>query len=76
MMQSSDALVHKDEMPDESEKDRLVEQLRSLEGAIAPGFSLEKDHFIFVSYNPDTIKSTALPGKVKENGFKAQLAGL
>lgn len=75
-MQLSDVLIHIDEMPDESEQDRLVEQLRSLEGVIAPGFSLEKDHFIFVSYNPDTIKSTALPGKVKENGFKAQLTGL
>ena len=72
----SDVLIHIDEIPDESEQDRFVEQLRSREGVIAPGFSLEKYHFIFVSYNPDTINPTALPGKVKENGFKAQLAGL
>jgi hypothetical protein len=61
-MQLSDVLIQIDEIPDESEQDRLVEQLRSLEGVIAPGFSLEKDHFIFVSYNPDTIKSTSLAG--------------
>lgn len=75
-MQLSDVLIHINEMPDESEQDKLVEQLRSLEGVIAPGFSLEKDHFIFVSYNSDTIKSTALLDKVKENGFKAQLVGI
>ncbi|MCW9046583.1 MAG: hypothetical protein OQK46_00780 [Gammaproteobacteria bacterium] len=75
-MQLSDVLIHIDEMPDESEQDRLVEQLRGLDGVIAPRFSPEKDHFIFVSYNSDTIKSTALLDKVKENGFKAQLVGL
>lgn len=75
-MQLSDVLIHINEMPDESEQDKLVEQLRSLEGVIAPGFSLEKDHFIFVSYNSDTIKSTALLDKVKENVFKAQLVGI
>jgi len=75
-MQLSDVLIHIDEMPNEFEQDRLVEQLRSMQGVIAPGFSLEKDHFIFVSYNSDTIKSTALLDKVKENGFKAQLVGL
>jgi len=75
-MQLSDVLIHIYEMPGESEQDNLVVQLRSLEGVIAPRFSLEKDHFIFVSYNSDTIKSTALLDKVKENGFRAQLAGL
>ena len=75
-MQLSDVLIRIDEMPDESEQDQLVEQLRSLEGVIGSRFSLEKDHFMFVSYNSDTIKSTALLDKVKEHGFKAQLVGL
>jgi hypothetical protein len=75
-MQLSDVLIHINEIPNESEQDRLVEQLRSLKGVIAPRFSLEKDHFMFVSYNSDAIKSTALLDKVKENGFKAQLVGL
>lgn len=75
-MQLSDILIHIDETPNESEQYKLVEQLRGLEGVIAPRFSLEKDHFIFVSYNSNMIKSTALLDKVKENGFKAQLVGL
>lgn len=75
-MQLSDVLVHIDEIPKESEQEELVEQLRNLEGVIAPGFIREKDHFLFVSYNSDTINSTALLEKVRENGFKAQLVGL
>jgi len=75
-MQVSDVLIHINEMSNESEQDKLVEQLRSLDGVIAPRFSTEKDHFMFVSYNSDVIKSTTLLDKVKENGFKAQLVGL
>ena len=57
-------------------KIELVEQLRILDGVITPGFSLEKAHLLFVSYNSDTINATALLDKVKESGFKAQLVGL
>jgi hypothetical protein len=75
-MQLSDVLIHIDEIPKESEQHELVEALRNIEGVIAPGFSLEKDHFLFVSYNSDTTNSTTLLEKVRENGFKAQLVGL
>jgi hypothetical protein len=40
-----------------SEQDEPVEQLTNVAGVIAPRFSLEKDHFLFVSYNSDTINS-------------------
>ena len=75
-MQLSDVLIHINEMPNEADKEKLEEQLRSLDGVITPRFSTEKDHFMFVSYNSDAIKSTALLDKVKESGFKAQLVGI
>ena len=75
-MQLSDVLIHINEKPNESEQNDLVEQLRNLEGVIAPNFSLEKNNFLFVSYNSDTINSLTLLRKVRENGFKAQLVGL
>jgi tetrahydromethanopterin S-methyltransferase subunit F len=75
-MQLSDVLIHINEMPNESEQNDLVEQLRNLEGVIAPRFSQEKDHMLFVSYNSDTIDSTAMIEKVRENGYKAQLIGM
>jgi len=75
-MQLSDVLIHINKVPNEAEQDKLIEQLRSLDGVIAPRFSTKKQHLIFVSYNSDAIKSTILLDKVKENGFKAQLVGI
>ena len=75
-MNLPEVLIHVNDNPNESEKNDLVEQLRELDGVIAPRFSQEKDHLLFVSYNSDTINATKLLDKVKESGFKAQLVGL
>ena len=75
-MNLPEVLIHINDKPNESEKNKLVEQLRILDGVIAPRFSEEKEHLLFVSYNSDTINATTLLNKVKENGFKAQLVGL
>jgi hypothetical protein len=75
-MNLPEVLIHISEKPNESEKNELVEQLRILDGVIAPGFSQEKEQLLFVSYNSDTINAAALLEKVKENGFNAQLVGL
>ncbi len=75
-MNLPEVLIHVSEKPNESEKNELVEQLRILDGVIAPRFSQEKEYLLFVSYNSDTISATALLDKVKGNGFKAQLVGL
>ncbi len=75
-MNLPEILIHLSEKPNESEKEELVKQLRDLDGVIAPRFSQEKEHLLFVSYNSDTINAAALLDKVKQNGFKAQLVGL
>ena len=75
-MNLPEVLIHISGNSDESEKNELVEQLRILDGVIAPGFSQKKEHLLFVSYNSDTIKTSTLLNKVRESGFKAQLAGL
>jgi len=75
-MNLPEVLIHISEKLNESEKNELVEHLRILDGVIAPRFSQEKQHLLFVSYNSDTSSATALLDNVKENGFKAQLVGL
>jgi len=75
-MNLPEVLIHVSDKPNESEKNELVEQLRELDGVIAPRFSQEKEHLLFVSYNSDTLNATKLLDKVKESGFKAQLVGL
>ena len=75
-MQLSDILIHLDQNISESEKDNIIDQLRSVEGVIAPRFNNEKEHLLLVSYNSDTTNSLTLLNEVKDKGYKAQLVGL
>ncbi len=43
-MQLSDVLIHINEIPNEFEQDRLVNQFRNLDGVITPRFNTEKEN--------------------------------
>jgi len=75
-MQLADVLIHVNDNINEGEKDNLVEQLRDLDGVIAPRFNKDKKHLLLVSYNSDAINSLALLNEIKEKGYKAQLVGM
>ncbi len=75
-MHLAEVLIHVNENLDDFGQNKLEEQLRSVEGVVAPRFSLEKDNFLFVSYNTDAVTSSSLIKKVRENGLHAQLVGL
>lgn len=74
MQLSSDVLIHINEMPNQSEQGKLVEQLRNLEGFVAPSFRKGAYAFRFLQLRYDRCHSFA--GKGKGNGFKAQLVGM
>jgi len=75
-MQLPDVLIHLDQNINESEKENIIEQLRSVEGVIAPRFSKEREHLLLISYNSDTVSSLILLNQVRDKGYKAQLIGL
>lgn len=75
-MQLTDVLIHLDDEINDAEKDVLVEQLRSIEGVIAPRFNKEKQHLLLVSYNADATNALSLLHEVKNKDYKAQLVGL
>lgn len=75
-MQLSDVLIHLDQNLNESEKENIIEQLRTVEGVIAPRFNNKREHLLLVSYNSDSISSLTLLNEVKDKGYKAQLVGL
>jgi len=75
-MQLSDVLIHLDQNINESEKENIIEQLRAVEGVIAPRFNKEREQLLLVSYNSDTINSLTLLNEVHDKGYKAQLVGL
>ena len=75
-MQLSDVLIHLNQNINISEKENIIEQLRAVEGVIAPRFNKKREHLLFVSYNSDTINSLTLLNEVQDKGYKAQLVGL
>ena len=75
-MQLSDVLIHLDKNINGTEKENIIEQLRAVEGVIAPRFNNEREHLLLVSYNSDTISSLTLLNEVRDKGYTAQLVGL
>ncbi len=75
-MQLTDILIHLDQKIDDTEKQNLVEQLRDLDGVVAPRFTKAKAHLLLIAYNSNTTNSTTLLNKVRDKGYKAQLVGL
>jgi len=75
-MQLTDVLIHLDQNINEADKGNMIEQLRAVDGVIAPRFNKEREHLLLVSYNSDKISSLSLINEVKDKGYKAQLVGL
>ena len=75
-MHLTDVLIHLNQNISQTEKENIVDQLRTVEGVIAPRFNKEKEHFLLVAYNSDRTNSLTLLNEVKNKGYKAQLVGL
>lgn len=75
-MQLSDVLVHVSDKTSGVEKSHLVNQLRDLNGVIAPWFTEHREHLLLVSYNSDAIAALSLLNEVQQNGYHAQLLGM
>ncbi len=75
-MQLTDVLIHLNKKTNETEKESIVENLRKIDGVIAPRFNEEKDHLLLVSYNSDVTNSLTLLNEIKKTGYTAQLVGL
>ncbi|MDH5765734.1 MAG: hypothetical protein OEZ38_06940 [Gammaproteobacteria bacterium] len=75
-MQLSDVLIHLDQAINETEKENIIEQLRAVDGVIAPRFNKDREHLLLVSYNSDRVDSLVLLNEVRDQGYQAQLVGL
>lgn len=54
-MDINDVVIHVNESMDEAARHALEEQMRSIDGVIAPRFNQDTTHLMIVAYNPDTI---------------------
>ena len=75
-MDFSDLIIHVNETLEANERESLENELRKLNGVIAPRFNKETPHLLLVSYNPQEIGSSQLLNRVKAHDYNAQLVGM
>lgn len=75
-MNISDVMVHVNESLSPEIRYALEEEMREMEGVIAPRFNAGEEHLLEIAYNPDRVAAIDLLHKVESHGYHAQLIGL
>lgn len=71
-----DLVIHVESPLNDEEQRALEEQLRNVEGVIAPRFNALGSHLLSVAYNLDRVGSQGLLRVVRAAGYRANLVGL
>ena len=74
IMNSIDVMIHINEQLNLSQQQEIENQLREVEGVIAPRFN--KPHLLLIYYNTDKTNSSFLQNFVKAKGYQTQLVGM
>jgi hypothetical protein len=74
-MSINDVVIHVNETLDSEERHALEEQMREVDGVIAPRFNDRKIHLMIVAYDPDHISTITLLDMVRSQGYHAQHCG-
>ncbi|MFA7484337.1 MAG: hypothetical protein WC314_27835 [Vulcanimicrobiota bacterium] len=75
-MQLADLLIHVQKDLSATERNALEEELRHVEGVVAPRFSTAAPHLLVVSYNPAVVRYACLLAAVRHRGHEARCVGL
>lgn len=71
-----DLLIHVAPPLGGKEQQALEEELRNVEGVIAPRFNGPGTHLLSIAYNPDRVGAQRLLQAVRAAGYQASLVGL
>lgn len=74
-MHINDVVIHVNESLDDQARHKLEEQMRNIDGVIAPRFSDRRTHLMMVAYNTDCTRASALLEAVRQQGYTAQSCG-
>jgi len=74
-MNISDVMIHINESLSKEARASFEEELRQIEGVVAPRFSPGKEHLIMVAFDPERTNSAILLQKARAAGYTAQLIG-
>ncbi|WP_018868757.1 MULTISPECIES: hypothetical protein [unclassified Thioalkalivibrio] len=72
----ADATIHIDEAIDRVVRERIQDELRSLDGVMAASSHDNRPHLLVVEYDPARVNSRQLLDTVTANGLNAELIGL
>ena len=74
-MNLSDVLIHINEPLSDTQRMALEEEMRGIDGVIAPRFNPGQEHLLLVAFDPDTVHAATLLEKTRAHGYQAQLVG-
>lgn len=75
-IQLADVIIHIDETLDQTQLERLREQMFDQAGVMAADYHLPRRHLMIVGYDPDRNRAVDLLRVVKAQGVHAELIGL
>ncbi len=73
-MQATDIIIHFTEDLDKQQRNEIEQQLREIDGVIAPRFN--KEHLLVIYYNLNKTTSLFLNDFLKSIGYQTKLVGL
>ena len=74
-MNISDVMIHINESLGSEARTSLEEQMRKIDGVVAPRFNTGKEHLLMIAFNPQKTTSAVLLKKARDAGLTAQLVG-
>ncbi len=74
--QVADITMHIDENTTHEDRERLRDELLSMNGVMAAAYHDEKPHLIVMAYDPDVVNSLTFVKTAQEQGLHAELVGL
>jgi hypothetical protein len=74
-MSINDVVIHVNETLDSEARRDIEDQMRAIDGVIAPRFNDRRPHLMIVAYNPDHTRTGDLLNEVRRQGHHAQHCG-
>ncbi len=74
-MNINDVVIHVNETLDAQERRDLEDQMREIDGVIAPRFNDRNTHLMIVAYDPEHTSTITLLDTVRGQGYHAQHCG-
>lgn len=74
-MDINDVVIHVNEALDSRKRQDLENQMREIDGVIAPRFNDRRPHLMIVAYDPERISTGELLNNVRRQGYHAQHCG-